>query len=269
MKNFKQFTITTIPKNFEIISGLLWQLDLNGINETENELIIFIDETKNISLKEIKEILEEAKKNNLIAVSQLLQKEKAELESEKKELQIQQENKKMLLSQLESQQDKLEQMLDEMEEISQEISKKIKQILAQQKTKRKYVGGKLAWPLEAEYPITSYFGMRFHPILKKTKMHTGIDIGAPYGSNILAAADGEVITAEWVPAYGLTVIIDNGSGIVTLYAHMSKILVHKGQVVKRNNVIGRVGSTGYSTGPHLHFEVRINGDVVNPLSYLK
>jgi len=199
----------------------------------------------------------------------LLQKEKAELESEKKELQIQQENKKMLLSQLESQQDKLEQMLDEMEEISQEISKKIKQILAQQKTKRKYVGGKLAWPLEAEYPITSYFGMRFHPILKKTKMHTGIDIGAPYGSNILAAADGEVITAEWVPAYGLTVIIDNGSGIVTLYAHMSKILVHKGQVVKRNNVIGRVGSTGYSTGPHLHFEVRINGDVVNPLSYLK
>lgn len=100
-------------------------------------------------------------------------------------------------------------------------------------------------------------------------MHTGIDIAAPYGASVLAAADGDVILAGWVSGYGKTIIIDNGSGISTLYAHLSTIKVSIGQKVKKGETIGYVGATGYATGPHLHFEVRINGDVTDPLNFLR
>lgn len=217
--------------------------------------------------KTINEIKE--KKNELLKLRADLNTKKAQLEAYKSSLLSEQEQKKKLLSQLEDQKDKLEQMLDELERVSNELSKKIRDIIAKQKTKRIYKGGKLLWPLDGYYEITSYFGMRFHPILKKNKMHTGIDIGAPYGAKVLAAADGDVILTGWVEGYGKTIILDNGSGISTLYAHMSSINVSVGQKVKKGDVIGRVGATGYATGPHLHFEVRINGDVTNPLNYLK
>lgn len=110
--------------------------------------------------------------------------------------------------------------------------------------------------------------MRFHPILKKNKMHTGMDIGAPKGANIVAAENGTVIQAGWNNAYGNMIVINHGGNLVTLYAHASKLLVSVGQQVTKGQVIAKVGSTGYSTGPHLHFEVRKNGDPVNPSSYL-
>ncbi|MEZ0537321.1 murein hydrolase activator EnvC [Caldicellulosiruptoraceae bacterium PP1] len=218
-------------------------------------------------LNTIKDI--EQNKKALISLKSNLETKKNEFISQKQVLEQKQNSKKELLDKLEKQQDELEKVLDELERISNEISKKIKEIISQQKKKRKYIGGKLLWPLLNEYPITSYFGNRFHPILKKYKMHTGIDIGAPYGANVLAASDGEIIYAGWISGYGQAIIIDHGSNITTLYAHLSNISVRVGQIVKKGEKIGNVGSTGYSTGPHLHFEVRINGDVTDPLQYLR
>jgi len=115
--------------------------------------------------------------------------------------------------------------------------------------------------------ISSGFGYRIHPIFHVRKFHTGVDISAGYGAPIRAADGGRVIYATWMSGYGNTSIIDHGNGISTLYAHQSRILIGGGAVTK-GQVIGYVGSTGYSTGPHLHFEVRVNGNPVNPLSYL-
>lgn len=121
-------------------------------------------------------------------------------------------------------------------------------------------------------PITSPFGYRIHPIFKTRIFHSGIDIGGPNGGAIKASNDGKVIYSGWYGGYGKVVILDHGvidgKPITTLYAHMSSILVSNGQFVKKGQTVGKEGSTGYSTGPHCHFEVRINGKPVNPLSYI-
>jgi murein DD-endopeptidase MepM/ murein hydrolase activator NlpD len=126
--------------------------------------------------------------------------------------------------------------------------------------------GELSWPVVGA--VTSGFGYRIHPIFHVRKMHTGIDIDADMGDAIKAAAGGTVVSADWRGGYGKCVVISHGGGIATLYGHMSVIGVSAGETVKRGEVIGKVGSTGYSTGPHLHFEVRVNGDPVDPLGYL-
>lgn len=115
-------------------------------------------------------------------------------------------------------------------------------------------------------PITSGFGMRYHPILHLMRMHTGIDFGAAYGSPIAAAADGQVVAAGWAGGYGREVQIAHGGGITTLYGHMSGIVARPGEMVRQGQVIGYVGQSGLATGPHLHFEVREDGRPVNPLS---
>ena len=148
---------------------------------------------------------------------------------------------------------------------------KLKRIASNSSTS-KYTGGIMTWPLPNYYTITSPYGNRLHPILKKYKLHTGIDIAGSgcNGKNIVAAAAGKVITAGWLSGYGYTVMIDHGGGVVTLYAHSQKLLVKVGQQVKAGEKIALVGSTGNSTGPHLHFEVRLNGKYVNPIGeYLK
>ena len=117
-------------------------------------------------------------------------------------------------------------------------------------------GSGIVFPLSVAAPITSLFGWRVHPITGDRRFHAGTDIGAPTGTPILAAARGQVETASWIGGYGLAVIINHSSAQQTLYGHMSEILVQPGQVVEPGTVIGRVGSTGNSTGPHLHFEVR-------------
>lgn len=126
----------------------------------------------------------------------------------------------------------------------------------------------MAWPVPGYTRITSNYGMRTHPITGIYKLHTGVDLGAPMGANFVAANDGVVTKAGYNGAYGNMVIIDHGGGISTLYAHGSEILVTVGQTVKKGDVILKVGSTGYSTGAHAHFEVRVNGQVVNPLPYI-
>jgi murein DD-endopeptidase MepM/ murein hydrolase activator NlpD len=126
--------------------------------------------------------------------------------------------------------------------------------------------GVLSWPLNGA--VTSPFGYRVHPILGVRKLHTGIDIDGSTGQPITAAADGEVILAETYSGYGRAVVIDHGGGMATLYAHQSRIAVSVGQSVARGEVIGYVGCSGSCTGPHLHFEVRLDGVPVDPLQYL-
>ena len=116
--------------------------------------------------------------------------------------------------------------------------------------------------------LSSPFGYRIHPSSHVRKLHTGIDFGAPANSPAVAGADGVVISAGWYNGYGNTVVISHGNGISTLYAHNNSLCVTKGQSVKRGQQIAYIGSTGNSTGPHCHFEVRINGTPVNPAPYL-
>ncbi len=143
------------------------------------------------------------------------------------------------------------------------------EVLKQQEVKRAYIEGDMMWPLPASYQyISSPFGMRLHPILGKRLMHTGIDIPAPGGTSIYAAKGGTVINAAYLGSYGNAVIIDHGGGIHTLYGHSSKLLVSEGDVVNKGDVVALVGSTGRSTGNHLHFEVRENGVYVDPKKYL-
>lgn len=131
-----------------------------------------------------------------------------------------------------------------------------------------YVGGEMAWPVPGHTIITSYYGMRTHPITGVYKLHTGVDISASIGDTFIAANDGVVAKAEYNTAYGNMVLINHGGGVSTLYAHGSEIMVEVGQEVKRGDEVLKVGSTGYSTGPHAHFEVRINGQYVDPLPYI-
>ncbi len=127
-----------------------------------------------------------------------------------------------------------------------------------------YTGGGMCWPSEVSSHVTSPFGTRY--IFGGYSFHSGIDIGAWWGSNILAANSGQVIWVGWDPnGYGNYVMIDHGGGVVTLYAHASQILVSIGEYVGRGQVIGKVGSTGLSTGAHIHFEIRVNGVYQDPL----
>ena len=116
------------------------------------------------------------------------------------------------------------------------------------------------WPVPG--PVTSPYGMRWG------RMHEGIDIAAPMGAPVRAAAAGQVIYAGWMGGYGNLVVIDHGGGLATAYAHLSSIAVSLGQAVSQGDLVGAVGSTGHSFGPHLHFEVRVNGAAVDPLGYL-
>jgi len=141
-------------------------------------------------------------------------------------------------------------------EKEEEIRRKFKQIPM----------GPLIWPVNG--PVSSGFGTRLHPIFGVYRMHTGIDIDAPYGTPIKAVQDGYVIFAGWLGGYGNTVIIQHDEKYSTLYGHMRSYNVSEEQFVKQGFVIGSVGSTGWATGPHLHFEIRINGEPTNPLNFL-
>ncbi|MBQ7033125.1 MAG: peptidoglycan DD-metalloendopeptidase family protein [Clostridia bacterium] len=128
-------------------------------------------------------------------------------------------------------------------------------------------GGRFCWPTPSTTYVTSPFGTRFHPVQKRYKTHTGIDIGAGSGASIVSAESGTVLRAGWNSGYGNYVVVDHGGGVQTLYGHCSALLVSAGQSVSRGEQIALVGSTGVSTGPHLHFEVLINGEYTDPMAY--
>lgn len=197
-------------------------------------------------------------------------------ELEKKEKQLEQLNAKAsdiktsraeIESDIEAQKQRLkeaEKKEDEMIALSKQLESQIAKL---QDTSIKYAGGVMKWPTPGYTGISSPYGYRIHPIYKVKKFHAGIDINAPSGANIVAANSGKVILAGWNGGYGNCIIIDHGDGIATLYGHQSALLVSVGQRVNKGDVIGKVGSTGLSTGPHLHFEVRVKGQTQQPLNY--
>lgn len=158
----------------------------------------------------------------------------------------------------------LESALDELESLSKSMESQIRDL--QNKSKTALGSGKYIWPVSGD--ITSYFGNRMHPILKKPKYHSGIDIAAVTGTPIAASDYGVVIFSGRNGGYGLMITLDHGAGISTVYAHCSSLLVKNGETVSKGQTIAKVGSTGLSTGPHLHFEVRKDGVPVNPLNYI-
>lgn len=134
-----------------------------------------------------------------------------------------------------------------------------------------YIGGQMTWPLPSwKYLPTGggLFGWRIHPIFLVWRMHSGIDLGGVKGNNIIAANDGVVSIAQWSDGFGYYVVVDHGGGISTLYAHSCKLLVSAGDAVKKGQVLALIGATGWATGPHLHFEVIVNGSRVDPLLYV-
>ena len=150
-------------------------------------------------------------------------------------------------------------------------SAKLQSMLTNKGSNAKLVNSNFTRPISGK--ISSPFGPRVHPIFKSKSFHSGVDIAGPNAGNITASNDGTVIYSGWYGGYGKVVIVDhgnvNGSPITTLYAHMSAINVSQGQSVKKGQVLGKEGSTGYSTGPHCHFEVRVNGKPNNPTHYVQ
>lgn len=215
-----------------------------------------------------------SKRNEIDSVKQELSQAMQEIETVKQEqtktskiLENTKRIKENYIAQLSQEERDIQGKIDEYNQKFHEINSQILE-LAQQGIDSKYIGGTLAWPVPGYTRITSNYGMRTHPITGVYKLHTGVDIGAPMGATFIAANDGLVVKAEYNSAYGNMVIIDHGGGISTLYAHGSEIKVQAGEYVRRNQEVLKVGSTGYSTGAHAHFEVRINGIVTDPMPYI-
>ncbi|NLW48128.1 MAG: peptidoglycan DD-metalloendopeptidase family protein [Firmicutes bacterium] len=174
------------------------------------------------------------------------------------------QNSQAELSKIQKDRQLLEKALDELESLSKSMESQIRDL--QNKSKTALGSGKYVWPVSGD--ITSYFGNRMHPVLKKRKFHSGIDIAAGSGTSIAASDYGVVIFSGRNGGYGLMITLDHGAGISTIYAHCSQLLAKKGETVSKGQTIAKVGSTGLSTGPHLHFEVRKDGVPVNPLNYI-
>jgi murein DD-endopeptidase MepM/ murein hydrolase activator NlpD len=186
--------------------------------------------------------------------------------AEKQSLEEKEKEKEVRIAELNQRREHLEEITEEEERALIEAMK-LKSELVKERAKLVEHSGKFLWPLDGDYPITSNFGYRIHPIHKVKKLHAGTDIGAPKGTKVLAAGSGIVITAKSWGGYGNAVMIDHGNGKWTLYAHLNKIRVKEGDEVKSGQHIGDVGKTGTATGYHLHYEVRINSEPVDPMKH--
>ncbi|MDO5556051.1 MAG: peptidoglycan DD-metalloendopeptidase family protein [Clostridia bacterium] len=231
---------------------------IGEIAKHDNELLENIDrqktqiETIKVSLEENKENLKTIKKN----------KEKTVIALENSKI-IRNSYINKLTEQEKETQNKIDAFQIELNNIETQIV-----ALTTGSANPDYTGGELAWPAPGYTTITSNFGMRYHPIFKVNRMHSGTDIGMPTGAYIVAANDGIVIQSMYTTGYGNMVMIDHGGGISTVYGHGSEIIAQTGQTVKKGDIIMKAGSTGWSTGPHLHFEIRVNGKCIDPLPYI-
>ena len=204
-----------------------------------------------------------------------LEKDKAEAEvlvadaqAKKAKVEDKESEQQVLLDQAIYDRDTSERMYEEIMAASQEVANMIRR---SHMSSAGYSGapagaGGMIWPISG--PITSEFGWRTHPIFGTARFHSGLDIGGDYGMPIYAAASGTVIYAGWISGYGNAVIIDHGGGVTPLYGHNDSLNVSEGENVAQGQVIAMCGSTGNSTGPHCHFEVRENGEPVSPYGYL-
>lgn len=237
---------------FEALSYFL-RNDLTLLSEVEATKEEIMAKQKEYELK--KESLQDRRNNyyELKAQAAKNQKQKVVLISRtKKELQV-----------IQSDREKLEAALDELEQTSKEIEEQIKR---KQQSGEVLGTGRMIWPVKGR--ISSNFGWRMHPILKKRKFHSGLDLAVASGTGVMAADSGRVLVSGWNGGYGYFIAIDHGNGISTAYGHNSRLLVNEGDIVTKGQTIALSGSTGLSTGPHLHFEVRKDGKPVNPIPFL-
>lgn len=200
---------------------------------------------------------------------------KIELQDKKADLEVQVAEAGQMLAEIQNDMEALQALRDEydaeMDALDQEIRDLIEELESQEQQNNSsdsVVGtGNFIWPSADSRYVTSLYGGRIHPILGYWKSHTGIDIAASYGTNVYAADGGTVIMASWNGGYGNCVMINHGNGYITLYGHMSSLAVSAGETVSQGETIGYVGSTGMSTGPHLHYEVYYNGVRTDPLQF--
>ena len=242
----------------EDLSSLVTNIDMvSRIYDSDTEVLETMQETYNT--------LEQHKKE-LEVLTESLKSQEASVKAKQDEIEAEQDviNKKK--KEIDKDNKELEKMIDEFKAEADALTKEIQGL---QSTGTTYTGGKMLWPSPGYTRITSDYGNRIHPVLKTKKFHAGIDLGVPSGNKIVATAAGKVIKAAYSGSYGNMVMVDHGGGIVTLYAHNSKLLVKVGDQVKAGQQIAVSGATGRVTGPHLHFEVRVNGNYVDPKKYIK
>lgn len=183
----------------------------------------------------------------------------------RREIEAQEERKRAVLARLQAERAAYERVVKELEEDSHELEVLINRMQAASGPRVGMLRGLRSFIWPARGVFTSGFGLRRHPLFGITRLHTGIDIAAARGTPVAAAADGRVIYTGWFGGYGKIVVLDHGGGISTLYAHLFEILTSEGALVHRGQIIGKAGSTGYSTGPHVHFEIRVNGRPIDPM----
>lgn len=221
-------------------------------------------------LEELQKAYDEidAKKKEIETLQAELSESKATMEEQKSSLEADKASVEKKKSEIAADSAETQRELDKLEADAQALTSSIRNS-GSSSSSSKYNGGIMAWPVPSCHTVSSGYGGRIHPTTGKYKFHGGLDIPGSYGSAIVAANSGKVIWAgNRGDSYGNYVIIDHGGGVSTLYGHSSKVLVSTGQSVSRGQRIANVGSTGRSTGPHCHFEVRINGSRVNPNPYV-
>lgn len=258
MYKFRKHGFLEVLSQSKDLADLLTRMDrIQLILESDKEMLLNLEKSKELVEKTKAQMQE--KKHNLEVYRAELQRKNADLNAN---LEVVAKKKRELAMDA----DLALKNINKLNEDSERLTK----LIASLEISSEFVGGPFAWPLDRKYRnITSEFGYRIHPVYKVPLGHSGTDIGAPTGANIYAAQSGVVLLSGVNGGYGNCVIIDHGGGMMSVYGHASILKCKKGQTVKKGDLIALVGNTGVSTGPHLHFEIRVKGSPVDAMQYFK